>query len=249
MKKKLLTIITLVIITIALLITLIVIRLNNIENYKVNVEDKTKTCANQKIDTRVIDKTLANTKLGDLNIYIPAKMYLDDQGLEDQKLYTNDEYGHASNPVDEITLVKYDYNLLEDMEKIAKDKGIDAKSILNEYKIENSIDILKSLKDSNNTIFTPVNKMKLNYLIRNYALDMYCNENDQIKEAETTLVINKSSDKYSKFYYEITAIKGNKEYQITLEQVKDSTEGNTKPRKIVLTEEEISKIISSIYID
>ena len=39
MKKKLFTIITLVIITIALLITLIVIRLNNIENYKVNVED------------------------------------------------------------------------------------------------------------------------------------------------------------------------------------------------------------------
>ncbi len=246
MKKKLFIIITLVIITIALLITLIVIRLNNLDTYKVTEGDKiNETCKNQSISTREIDKTLANTKLGDLNIYIPAKMYLDDQGLEDEKLYTNDEYGHTSNPIDEISLRKTDYSLLEDLEKIGRDKGIDAKSILNEYKIENNIDILKALKDSNNTIFTPVNKMKLNYLVKMYAMDMYCEENDEVKEAETTLVINKSSDKYSLFHYEISAIKGNKEYLITL----DETKLEEKSRKIVLTEEEINKIISSIYID
>lgn len=242
MKKKLLIIVPFtIILAFVLYKTCLILYYKDLSIYSVDF-------SKLKIGTKkvVTDKTLGNTKFEDMNIYIPTGFKKTTSKYSFENIYyipENEDIDDYSNMISIVkTLNCYEgwYNL----EKRLQTTNID--KLMKKNNINSEIDLIKYYynKRSKNSILTSSNDIKLNYLsdicVKNSGLnsasdDYYYLEGD---------VLGIAIFERNHFSMDVYNRDKNEYYHIGLSKAPKKSS-----YKEIFTEDEIDKIISSVYFD
>lgn len=201
-----------------------------------------------KIDTKKVltDKTLSNTKFEDMNIYIPAGFKKTTSKYSTENIYyipENEDVDNYSNLIGIIKTVNC-YEIGYDLDKRLQTTNID--KLLEKNNIKTEVDLIKYYYNdrTKNSIFTSSNDIKMNYLAD------ICVKNSELNSLRDSYyyleggIIGMVSYDEKHFSMSVYNKDKNKYYSIWVSKV---------PRKSyykeIFTDEEIDKIISSIYFD
>lgn len=242
MKKKLLIIGTITIILVFVLYkTCLILYYKDLNNYSTDF-------GKLKIDTKkvVTDKTLGNTKFEDMNIYIPTGFKKAKSKYSIENIYyipENEKIDDYSNMISIVKTLNC-YESLYNFEKRLQTTNIDKLTKKNNIKSE--IDLIKYYynKRSKNSIFTSSNDIKMNYLsdicVKNSGLNS-TSDNYYYLEGDVSGIAIFERNHFSMNIYNKNK---NEYYHIWLSKLPKKSS-----YKEIFTEEEIDKIISSVYFD
>lgn len=242
MKKKLLIIGPITIILAFILYkTCLILYYKDLNNYSTDF-------SKLKIDTKkvVTDKTLANTKFADVNIYIPTGFKKTTSKYSNENIYYIPENENIDDYSNMISIVKTlnCYESLYDLEKRLQTTNID--KLTKKNNINSEIDLIKYYynKRSKNSIFTSSNDIKMNYLsdicVKNSGLNS-TSDNYYYLEGDISGMAFYRRNHFSMKIYNKNK---NEYYHIGLSKLPKKSS-----YKEIFTEEEINKIISSVYFD
>ncbi len=194
----------------------------------------------------VTDKNLCNTKIDNLNIYIPDgfKNVKSKYSIGTSYYVPNDEkFEKATNYINISDANRYYDVLYKDDKRL---QTIGAYKLMKSNNINSEFDLIKYYynKRKKNSIFTSKNDIKMNYLadicVKNSILNSGRDLNYYLEGDLQGLMVENDNYRYIKLYD-----KGhNKYYSISISKYPKNPN-----YKEILTKDEINKIVKSIYFD
>lgn len=199
-----------------------------------------------KIDTKkvVTDKTLSNTKFENMNIYIPSgfkkvtSIYSSENTYYIPKNEDIEDYSNMISIVKTLSCYEKEYDSDKRLQTTNLDKLMEKNNITSE------IDLIKYYYDNRtkNSIFTSSNDIKMNYLsdicVKNSVLNS-TSDDDYYLEGDISGMAVFEKNHFSMDVYNKDK---NEYYHIWLSKTPKKSS-----YKEIFTEDEIDKIISSVY--
>lgn len=245
MTKKKATILAILVVPIIILLFIgykvcLILYYKDLVSYQIDYSDF-------KIETKKVTyKGLSNTKINDLNIYIPASLKAEKNKYSNDGLYyipKDEELDSNSNLLlisKSITCLEAPYNndkrlQTSNINKLMKDNNINLESDLIKYYYN---------KRTKNSIFSSKNDIKMNYIsdicVKNSLLISSSDNNyylegsllGMLRVNDKNIAIHLYNEKKKEYYF-ISITKNIRQ----------------KNYKEIFTEKEVEKIISSIYFD